>query len=178
MRYWLQASTATLGLVIGTAGFVSPARADTSLVACTGTQHINWDPGLRLYTQEVTTSGGTNLSSCTDSEDPAITSGSSSFSGPEETSCLDLLSPPAGSETITWNTAETTTFSWTASEIVVTGAAGNLIVTITTDIESGKYAGRDIVYVLTSQSIDLLSCFPLFGNGLESASGPAVLTIS
>lgn len=177
LQRWLQVSSISLGLLIGTSGFAVAATAKSSLprLVCTGTQDINWDPGLTLTTQTVTTSGSTDLSSCTDPDDPAITSGSSSFSGPEPTSCLTLLSQPAGSEEITWNTGAKTTFSWTATEVVVTGALGNLVVTITTDVESGRYAGQDIVYVLTSQSIDLTDC--LSSSGLENASGPAAFTV-
>lgn len=175
LQRWLQVGSLTFGLLIGTSGFAAAASVDSApRLACLGTQDISWNPGLRLFNQLVTTSGSTSLNSCTDLGDPAITSGSSSFSGPEETSCADLTSPPAGSEEITWNTGAKTTFSWTASEIVVTGAAGNLIVTITTDVESGRYAGQDIVYVLTSQSINLVDCLVV---GLEGASGPAAFTV-
>lgn len=176
LQRWLQVSSVSLGLLIGTSGFALAATANSSLprLVCTGTQDISWNPGLTLAIQTVTTTGSTDLSSCTDSEDPAITSGNSSFSGPEETSCLELLAPQAGSEEIIWNTGAKTTFSWTASEIVVAGALGNLVVTITTDIESGRYADQDIVYVLTSQSIDLTDCVH---GGLESASGPAAFTV-
>ncbi|MFF3348152.1 hypothetical protein [Streptomyces sp. NPDC002779] len=150
------------------------AADDAALLTCPGYQTVGWNPGLRLTPQPITTSGSTALGPCLDVAGE-ISSGSSSFTSKEELSCLSVLTTSPGRETITWNTGEKTTFSWTAAEATATNAAGALVVTISTDIESGKFAGQHVLYVITSASLDLLDC--LSPQGLQGAAGPLDLTI-
>lgn len=173
---WPLATLVTL-TAIATTNVVAPATpavADSSVLSCPGSQTLEWNPGLRWKPRLVAVEGTTTLRPCVDPTGPILT-GSSAFDGNETYSCRTVVGQAPGTEEITWNTGETTTFSWTASEITNTSVGGAIVVTIITDIESGKFKDMQVTYAITSVAFNPLACFS--AHGVTSASGPILLTI-
>jgi hypothetical protein len=85
---------------------------------------------------------------------PAVISGTSNSSFPAApTSCLRVLNPGSGSKTVTWNTGQTSTFSYNK----VSSNVGSNVVTETGIITSGLFAGSTAVETVTGAA-DTLQC--------------------
>lgn len=156
---------AAAGLV-GTAG---AATADTSLVTCTGTGTVEYDPALTLSTQTVTASETDDYTSCL-STDPTVTSGSAFFAAPLTTSCLSPLTSQSGTYVLDWNNGQSSTMSLT---VTVSGVGGQLLGAITGTVTSGLFSGGTVTGLYTYLQPGLLDCL----TGLDQMSGPLVLTI-
>lgn len=178
MIRWMRA-LATGILVLGisaslTAAIAASASA-TTLLTCTGSYQINYDPGLTYTPQNVNFSATSTYSPCVGSQ--TVSSGESHASGGPipSLSCLDLLSGfDAGQTTVTWNTGETTQYNWTSTSVEV---GGNDVTTTVGRVVSGKYNGAHVLRVSVSSLGTLLNACSSPG-GLQTETGTVSLTIA
>jgi hypothetical protein len=88
-------------------------------------------------------------------------------------SCTELLSAGAASRTFVWGNPlaapSTFTYNWTTSVV-----GGQVVVTNTGTIISGRYAPGSAVQFATLVTPDTLACA---GDGIASLTGPTTLTI-
>ncbi|MEU4449308.1 hypothetical protein AB0K14_38260 [Actinosynnema sp. NPDC050801] len=120
--------------------------------------------------QTVTISVTAQYGPCVSPSNPAITSGSRTYTGQEPgRSCLDLLDSGSFTFTVTWNTGQTSTVSANDTSTIV-GAA--LVVTATGTVTSGLFAGSSVVQVTTGPATDVLLCTA----GLGTVAGIYSLT--
>jgi hypothetical protein len=171
------ASSCAVVVALGAIGGLisaSPAQAGLLDATCTGTQTATYSPGLLLTPQFVFITASTSYTPCASVSDPAITSahfGPSTF--PTTMSCLDLLSTRSGSTTITWNTGETTTFSYTVTR---TNSAGQYVSTYLGTVTAGKFLGDTVSQTFAGVTPNLIGC--LAPPGVTSESGAAVLEVT
>lgn len=159
--------------VVGGLIAASPAQAGLLDVTCAGTQTATYSPGVLLTPQFVFVTASTSYTTCV-SSNPDITSahfGPATF--PTTLSCLDLLSTRSGSTTITWNTGETTTFSYTVTR---TNTAGQYVSTYLGTVTAGKFLGDTVSQTFVGAALNLVGC--LAAPGITSESGPALLEIT
>jgi hypothetical protein len=155
------------GSVIGTA---SPAHALTVDQVCTGTWAVTYNPPITLTPRLVSATLTGYFPSCTNPE---------AFNGyyvqhfTDTVSCATLLSAGAASRTFIWGNpaAEPSTFeyNWTVSDI-----AGQVVVTNTGLITSGKFAPDSAEQVAILPTPDVLLCLT---TGIPTLTGPTTLTI-
>lgn len=150
----------------------TPAHAAGTDAVCRGTQTTTYKPGLTLAPtpQAVTTTS--TYANCELLSEPGLTTGTSGGTAVQTLSCLDPLKAGSGSVTITWNTGETSTFTFTRT---VTRAAGETVVTGTGTITAGKFAGRAAEEVIVGPTLDTLKCIR---EGITERIGVTTLTIT
>ncbi|MBZ4015636.1 hypothetical protein [Streptomyces purpurogeneiscleroticus] len=150
----------------------APAHAVGTDAVCTGTQNITYTPGLTLVPTPTAVSVTTAYANCGLLSEPGLTSGSSSSTAEQTLSCLRPLTPGSGSLTIKWNTGETSTFSYTRT---IARVAGQIVVTRTGKIDSGKFEGRSAKEVIAGPTLDAHKCA---GKGITERLGAVTLTIT
>ncbi|MFJ9130297.1 hypothetical protein ACIRJS_40065 [Streptomyces sp. NPDC102340] len=147
------------------------AHADPTLMTCTGTGLQTYSPGITLTTRETVVTNTSDLTSCAGGP---VSSGHHRF-GPFTTTASCLYTPPAGPDAfdLTWNDQTTSHYVGTYT-VLTTG--GQLIVTSTGTITSGRFAGKALQEVVTYTAPNLLQCAT--PEGVTSVSGPITIVIA
>jgi hypothetical protein len=162
-------ATAVLALAV----FGSSAQA-ASLAVCTGSETASFSPAITLtsHTGTITYADALN---CT-SNDTGAATGSSGGTYTGSYSCVDPVTPPGSTGTLTYTWADSTTsvFSYTS----VTGdlfVGGSYVFTAVGTITSGKFNGATVALVQTDPSLSLLQCLT---TGITNTTGTLALTIT
>ncbi|QFZ20889.1 hypothetical protein [Saccharothrix syringae] len=148
------------------------ATADPLDLTCAGTETVTYSPGLLLTPTPQTIGVNHVLAPCIPATVPGPTSGTTSASVQRTASCLDLAEPGTGQTTITWNTGQSSTFTYNRT---VTNIGGNAVTTLTGAITSGLFTGDAAVSVITGPTINPLDCLH---PGLTRRTGVVTLTIT
>jgi len=168
-------STLAVALAAAALAVAAPAGAATTVTCLTGTDHVAFSPALTNTTTltSVTTSQayGSALLPCV-SDDPTVTTGTSGVSFVAPVSCTTFSSGTGGSQVITWNNGQTSTFTYT---LTITTVAGVNVATATGSITAGEFAGSTAERVTVEAPPNPLSC--LLGSGVSSLSGTIALTV-
>ena len=155
-------------------GFPSySAMAGALDVTCAGTQTVTYDPGLVLQPAATSIHFDNIFAPCVSATVPDLISGVSIGTATRTASCLDIAEPDSALLTFTWNTGQTSLFSYNRT---VTTVGGTSVVTLTGVITSGLFAGDTAINITTGPAIDLLDC--LQPPGVTSRSGVIALTIT
>ncbi|MEU5696514.1 hypothetical protein [Actinosynnema sp. NPDC020468] len=168
----LAAVTAVLsGLLAAAAPSASAAALDAT---CTGTTATGYAPGLLLLTERPTLVSQSHvLTVCKSQADPAIKSATSFSSGLGSLSCLALGAAGNGTQTITWNTGDTTTFFFNRTRTILAGLTADVLNGV---VIAGKFQGDSVVVTVTGLIANPLGC--LSATGLLTASGPVTVEIT
>lgn len=142
-------------------------------VTCAGTQTVTYTPGLVLQPSPQSIHFNNILAPCVSATVPELTSGVSIGTAMRTASCLDLVEPDSSVATFTWNTGQSSVFSYNRT---VTTVGGTTIVTLTGVITSGLFAGDTAINITSGPAIDVLDC--LQPPGVTSRSGVVALTIT
>jgi hypothetical protein len=141
-----------------------------SLTTCTGTNSVTYSPPLTntLTTTRITDQStfGTCLSTQSGIRSATIANGT--VTGPS--SCTAVLGSFSTTNTIVWNTGQTSRFDFDGT---VTEVDGEFVIVLTGSITAGLFSGATATEQTTLLG-DLTACG---GSGLASNSGPSVLTI-
>ncbi|WP_156325588.1 hypothetical protein [Nonomuraea sp. SBT364] len=151
-----------------------PAHAIGQDVLCSidGTNTLAFSPKLRLTQQAVTMTGTGNYPTCV-SSDPDISSGTSTISGQGSLGCLSGSMP--ATETVTWNTGESSTISYTVTLNLVAGQTAFAVIGTVT---AGKFAGDTVTsegVTIANPITPLLDCL---APGYAGSTGPTILTFT
>lgn len=148
------------------------------LVTCpVGTSQAFYSPGLKNTPQDVTVSGQATLSNCVTVLGDPVTSGTNSLTSSvvRGFSCGDLLLPRAVTQTVTWNTGETSTMVFTQLRVGVQGTLSVFVLTGT--VRSGKFVDATAVRTISYVTVDLEDgCAS--PEGLTSLSGLTTLSLT
>ncbi|GAA4419601.1 hypothetical protein GCM10023169_10430 [Georgenia halophila] len=149
---------------------VPSAAAEPVSVLCTGTNVIKYSPGVTYEERTVQISGQDDATACVDVFAPAqALSFVAPFSGTFTTSCASLFTGGTGTQTLIWNTGETSRWSWTMH--FSTNLNGQLVSIADGPITSGRYAGAELRQVVTVTTLDQTACSS--DNGLQETGGPS-----
>lgn len=165
----IAALTAASGVVFGAA---SPAQAQQVDVFCTGTLSTTLDPGLRLFTQTITTQNNFIYSPC-ESTDLELTYGAYDSTIVGDFSCLDPMQSYTDSKIIEWNNGETSTFEFNGT---VTTIGGQFVTTHIGVITDGQFAGGAANELIIGPTFNLVDC--LFAPGITNRTSVVGLTIT
>ncbi|HET9143047.1 hypothetical protein [Actinophytocola sp.] len=147
------------------------AQADPTIdIVCVGQEDATFDPGLRLFEQDV------DIASHIDYEciDDTIDSGTTDSGGDDiPLSCLSILFSSSGVWEIVWDTTATSTFEF---DYTVSQSGGQTIMTAIGAITAGEFTGSDAVMTLTGGSFSTQTC--LFAPGVTDNTSAVTLTIS
>lgn len=171
MRKTVVSLASTVALLLGALAVPQPASASTLIwVTCTGTNVINYSPGLTNTPQTVTISGQDEALGCVDLARPFTPLRFvAPFSGTFSTSCTALLAGGTGTQTFQWNTGETSNWDWTLR--FSNTVNGQLFAIADGPITSGLYAGANVRQVITEITEDLLACST--PEGMTQNGGPS-----
>ncbi|NTX02682.1 MULTISPECIES: hypothetical protein [Myxococcus] len=164
----------------GSSAETSEAALDLGLVLVTcpvGTSQAFYSPGLKPTPQDVTVSGPATFSNCVTVLGAPVTSGTTNLAPVvvRDLSCVALLQPSSVTQTVTWNTGESSTLVLTQLLLDVQGTL--TVLTRTGTVASGKFVGATAVRTITYVTLDLENgCTS--PEGLTSLSGPTTLTLT
>ncbi|MBS0453171.1 MAG: hypothetical protein JSS14_17890 [Proteobacteria bacterium] len=136
------------GLLVTSAmllGHSDSTLAQTSVTTCTGSTQPQYSPGLILTPRLTNVTFSETYGSCTSTSQPAIASATvPTVTVQQERSCATLADTTADpiTQTVTWNTGQTSTFQYTRT---VTNVGGVLQVTGTGMVTSGLFQGASVV---------------------------------
>lgn len=147
------------------------AAADVVDLQCTGSQTLNYSPGLQLTPRNVAVNGSGTFS-CPLSSDPAISSGGFDV-GPFTASLGCALTGGTAEYSYTWNDGRVSTISATS---LVTLNLGVVSVTSTGNVISGPFTGDLVLFTWTGTSPGLFDC--LSTAGVTQYSGLTTLTFT
>jgi hypothetical protein len=138
---------------------VPPAEAAVGDIVCTppSGSMTTYSPALTTSPQNVSVTAQILLSSCLSTTVPAITSGSTpltTFAVPNR-SCLNLTGSSAVTATITWNTGQTSTVSFTHLVNIVGAVYSS---TLTGTVTSGLFAGDTVIGEQLGAATDIVLC--------------------
>lgn len=172
----LLVSTAVMAVVLGHS---DPVRAQTSVTTCVGSAATQFSPGLTLVPRATNVTFSETFGSCTSTTQPAISSATvPNVSIVQDRSCATAVDVPADpiTQTITWNTGQTTTFQYTR---VVTNVGGVSQITGTGMVTDGLFQGASVVKIVVLANLDPLQTLAcLSPNGLTSVTGTDSLTFT
>ncbi|MFI1013135.1 hypothetical protein [Streptomyces sp. NPDC020965] len=151
----------------------SPANAAVGDFTCTTSAQITHSPGLLLQPRMQHQTFDVGYSNCVSTSQPTITSGTRSGSTDAVSSCLDLPYTGPATNTITWNTGQSSTFVGTMTLQFI---AGQTVFTWTGTITSGLFTGAGFTEVLSQNSLNLLAC--AIPPGVTSQTGVGTLISS
>jgi hypothetical protein len=149
-----------LGLAAATAvtAPASPARAGVADVTCTppSSQTNTYSPALTDTKQPTTDTYSDQLGPCVSLSQPGITSGTDirQKNIPEQ-SCFDLLGSGSMTNTITWNTGQTSTYE---ENFTFTDVGAVVTFTGTGTVTSGLFAGDTVAVNATGVSTAIAEC--------------------
>jgi len=152
---------------------IGTAQADPLDMQCGGTLTVTWSPGLTLTPADQTVTTNEIDAPCVSASVPEITAGFTGVTIHATQSCLTTLEPGSGAKTFTWNTGQTSVFSFNRTVTIV---GGNTVVTLTGAISQGLFAGDSAVEVLTGPALNTLQC--LTPPGITSHTDVVALTIT
>ncbi|WP_030258354.1 hypothetical protein [Streptomyces violens] len=170
-RSYRLAAVAALLAAVGVPTATAPAHAVGTEVVCTATETIAYQPGLKLVPTPQKVSATRTYSNCDLLSEFDISSGSSSGTASQSLSCADALQAGAASETITWNTGKTSTFTYNRT---VSHVAGQTVVTNVGTITAGEFEGQGAKSVFAGPTADTLQCLK---EGITERAGAGTLTI-
>ncbi|MFB7944169.1 hypothetical protein ACFC6L_04550 [Kitasatospora phosalacinea] len=165
-------STALLLLTAPAVLAAPAARADDpTVMVCTGTGQQTYSPGITLTTRPTTVTNTSDLTGCTGGP---VSSGHHHF-GPFTTTASCLYTPPTGPDAfdLTWNDGTTSHYEGT---YLVTTTGGQLVVTSTGTVTSGRFAGKALQEVVAYLAPDLLQCAT--PQGVTAVSGPITIVVT
>jgi hypothetical protein len=146
-------AVASFTLMIGPG---SPAHAAPLDVTCTGTQHVKISPGLLLAPRDVTLTVNAIYAPCTSTGVSGLMSATNKASFPiPGASCLNPFDPGSGTKVLTWNTGQTSVFSFNR---IGSNVGGSNIISSTGAITSGLFAGATATEVVVGPSLNTLNC--------------------
>jgi hypothetical protein len=169
----LGASVALLGAAL----WVTPPAAvgETVAVVCTGTNVIQYNPGVTFDERTVQITGEDRATSCVDLTGAQLgLSFVAPFSGEFTTSCAALFTGGTGTQTLKWSTGETSQWEWTMH--FSTNLNGQLVSIADGPIVGGRYAGAELRQVVTVTTMDQGACSS--EKGLTETGGPSSWTIT
>ncbi|WP_426730589.1 hypothetical protein [Myxococcus faecalis] len=170
---WCRGSWGSLSLlwVVVALGWASPSRAEAVLLTCPGTLQARYSPGMTNTPQTIATSVSGTFGPCVGTP-LTLLSASLQGGGAGQLSCL------AGStqsmSTLTWNDGTTSTVS--VSILVSARPLGEVVVTYSGTVSSGRFAGADVLMVLVLAQTQVTGCFT--DEGVTATAGPVVLTLT
>jgi hypothetical protein len=158
--------------LIGAAVLVpTDAHAVAADVTCTGTETVNYQPGLLLSSQQVHVAVNGILAPCV-SSNPAVTAGTYLPAFSATLSCATLLSGLPGTRVFQWSDGKSSTFTYSRT---LNSVGGQLTVTFTGTITAGEFAGDTAVEQVVFVTPNTLQC--LAPPGLTSL-GPGLVVLS
>jgi hypothetical protein len=164
-----------LAIAMLTAGVVggatAPGASALTQVTCNGLNSVTYTPALTNTLKTTTIASASNWATCVSLTHPGIVAGSTSNSINGPASCTSVLGSFSDANTITWNTGQTSTFTFNGN---VNQVNGQFVIALTGSITSGLFAGAVAVEATTLLG-DLSACA---GSGVAFNSGPSVLTIA
>lgn len=176
---WAASALGLLAASLLTLGHSGSAQAQTSVTTCAGSTQTQYSPGLILTPRSTSVTFSETYGTCTSTSQPAIASATvPNVNVVQERSCATLVDAPPNpiTQTVTWNTGQTSTFQYTR---VVTNVGGVLQVTGTGMVTSGLFQGASVVKILVLANLDPLQTLACLGpTGLTSVSGTASLTFT
>jgi hypothetical protein len=156
-----------------------PVQAQTSVTTCAGTAQANYSPGLTLVPRPTIVIFDESYGTCTSTSQPAIASATTPpRMVTDERSCATLLDAPPNpvTQTVTWNTGQTSTFQYNR---VVTIVGGVLQATGTGIVTSGLFQGASVVKIVILPNLDPLQTLACATPaGLTGFNGTASLTFT
>jgi hypothetical protein len=159
------------GLLLGGTAATAPTANATTLVSCTGTETLTFQPPLTNTPTSTQIHFDIELIHCLLG---GVSSASSVGDFTATTNCTALtILPPAFSDTYTWNTGASSTVTYTAP--VETVVNGTLVVTDTGTVTSGFNNGALANETTTLPQPNLTACT---GAGVAQVNGPYLLTMS
>ncbi|MEU6160739.1 hypothetical protein [Streptomyces sp. NPDC047130] len=159
------AALSTLLLAFAAVLAGAQSAAAVTLVTCSGTQTIQYSPGLTNTPATVTASGTNQLGPCV-APNTSITSGTITFSSTGTYSCQELLGSSSVTNVIHWSDGSTSTLQVVRT---ATKVNGQLINTFTGSVTAGTFQGATVVWTITNVSLALLACET--PQGLTSLTG-------
>jgi hypothetical protein len=147
--------TALAGLITLMIGPASSARAAQLEVSCLGSQHVKISPGLSFVPKDVTLTVNAIYAPCTSSVAGLISATNSASFPIPGASCLNPFDPGSGTKQLTWNTGDTSVFSFTR---LGSNLGGTNVITSTGTITSGLFAGASAIEVVVGPSLDAWKC--------------------
>lgn len=164
------AASAAVSVALCCGAFATSASALTQ-VTCNGLNAVTYSPPLTNTLKTTTINSQTSFGTCVSLTHPGIVSGTvanGTTTGPS--SCTAVLGNFSAVNVITWNTGQTSTFTFNG---YVNEVDGQFVIVLTGSITSGLFAGATATEQTTLLG-DLSSCA---GAGIAYNSGPAALTI-
>jgi hypothetical protein len=164
------AAVLSVGLLIG-AAVMAPAAHASSLLSCTGTETLTFQPPLTDNPAPTQVHFAIDLDHCLGG---GVTTGGSAGGFQTTTSCTVLqILPPAFTDTYLWNTRASSAATYIAP--VQTVVNGSLIVTDTGTVTSGFDNGALANETTTLPEPNLLLCAT---TGVAQLTGPYALTFA
>ncbi|MFE5512092.1 hypothetical protein ACFQ9J_15970 [Streptomyces sp. NPDC056529] len=160
----------TLAAICASPFLAAPAQAAPLDLTCTGSQTLNYSPGLTLTPQNVTVSGGGTFT-CISLADPTLTAGG--FTVPPNNATLGCgLTGGSGTFTYQWNNGTTSTITATS---VATVNLGAIQIISTGTVVAGQFTGDNAVFTWTGTSSELTACLT---SGVSQYNGTTTLTFT
>ncbi|MFY1830731.1 hypothetical protein ACN47A_32755 [Myxococcus fulvus] len=153
------------------------AQRLVTLVTCpVGVATNRFTPPLRNTPQDVVVSGSNELSNCYSVlGDPVTSASRPSFSALfPHYSCLSLVESGPSTAVFTWNTGETSTFTFTRLTTRVEGLL--FVLTHVGTVSAGKFEGATAVRATSILATDLEACGS--PEGLSEMTGATTLTLT
>ena len=172
IRFVRALAAVTIALVAGIPLGAGTAQAASGDVTCLGTVTANYSPGLLLISGPQTVTTNEIDAPCASASNPDVTSGHAGITVNVDAGCLNVLQPGSETKVFTWNTGQSSVFSFNRS---ISRIGGNSIVTLAGAISQGLFAGSSALEIITFPTINLLNC--LTPPGITSLFGVATLTI-
>ncbi len=168
-------ASAILLFLAGITIFLTPVAhaAATVDLACTGTNSINYSPGITPNPQSVTVTEQGSLTSCLVSSDSTLPSGSYTSSGTGQVSCV-FGSGISATATYHWKNNKTSTVTYTSN--INVNPNGVTIITDTGIITAGEFKGDNIVQTDTFIPTTLPACTG--ASALTAITGTLQMTVT
>ncbi|MDF5724032.1 MAG: hypothetical protein PUP91_26920 [Rhizonema sp. PD37] len=160
---------AIFGIDFGITRSIASAT-DVKLLTCTGTQTIDYSPGLTLTPQQTNFTADGSFPLC-ESSDSTLKSGSFEFKGQGEYTC-DLNSSKKSTATYNWNNGKSSTVTFTTTESV--RGVSETVYTSIGQVTGGEFVGAKVELEAVSASLEPEQC--LTAEGVTQLKGAITLT--
>lgn len=152
----------------------APDAYAATLLNCSGTATVGFNPGLTNTTQQTTVTDDESYAPCT-VPNTGIVSGSGSLTVTVNASCVANVIQVPSSATYTWNTGQTSAVQFGSNEVVRL-ADGSTQVTSTGSVSRGFGAGAQATRVIVLPQLNAAQC--MSPPGVTQLSGPVALTFT